>query len=295
MGSGKLIGDPDKKVGWVISNGAITTPKIADRAVTPDKLSGDVVTKMLYPMVENTRINLQHQINAFNAHGVALSNTFGPNPCIGISQKALSEAFRWLCEQVSEVAGKNILDVKFEVNPPVTSSLQADITITLVPPIGKIERIALYIDDVLVDTEHVAENYSFSTTLYKSSNVKVEYDYLGKHYTKQRLVQIGKSDAETWSYTGSGTVFLDVYRHRDCLVSYDDLMSMRQILVGMWGDYIFLVLDNSTGSKVGKITMSGFEIPFDKDTSLLEGYTVYTSKNRYINGTWPIAIGMRAA
>ena len=295
MGSGKLMGKPDKKLGLVIRDGAITTHTIADRAVTPDKLSGDVVSRVIYPIVENVRRDLQQQISSLNAHGVAVSDSFGPSPCIGISQRALSEAFLWLCEHVSELSGKDILDVKFEVSPSFSSEPQAEVTVTLVPPISKIGRIALFINDEPVDTEPVAENYSFTTTINRTSNVKVEYDYFGKRFIKQKMVRIGDLPVDMWSYAGSGEDYQDVYRHREYLLDYEGLTGIEGITIAKWGDRILIVMDNNIHENVEGITMSGFKIPFDVDTETLEGYAIYTSKKQYIDGTWPIEISMRAA
>ena len=295
MGVGKLWGDPDHKVGFVISDGAVTTPKIADRAVTPEKLSADVVNRVFYPMLDKASRELQQQINAINANGVALSNSFGMNPCIGMSQKAISEAFIWLVRTVGELTGKDVLDVKFTVEPAVTSDLIADITVDLIPPFGEVEKVSLYIDGRLVDREIHTDHYTFETTVNQSCSIKVEYDFFGKHFAKQKTVQIGKDSKEGWAYMGSGDIFLDIYKKPEYLKDYQAVDEADKILVGTWGDRIIIIMDESLKQNVESITMSGFDIPFDIDSTTLSGYSVYTSKNKYINGVWPIDIAMRAS
>lgn len=290
--TGRLGSRHGDKVGFIIAPGTVTTDKIANRAITPEKLSGDVLSKVFYPLVETTRRDLQTQINSFKTNGIALSDKFGTNSCIGMTQKSLSEAFVWLCGEISKSLGYNILEVQFEVSPHSSADLQTDITVTLVPPVGYIERVCLYINDTLVDTECHAEHYSFITTIFKTSNVKVEFDYFGRRYTKQRVVQMGKNLAESWAYVGSGEVFLDVYKHRENLLSYENFINLQQVTVTNWGDRIILVLDKDIHQEIEAINMSGFEIPFDIDETVLEDQVVYTSKNTYQDGTWPIEIIM---
>lgn len=69
---------------------------LADKCVTPEKLSERVTTEVIQPLIDAATEDLQNQINSLQISGLALSNKLGYNPYIGISQKRLTEEFERL-------------------------------------------------------------------------------------------------------------------------------------------------------------------------------------------------------
>ena len=80
-----------------IKDGEVKTADIADGSITPDKLSDRIVPEVIKPLLEPLKDkdkDLQNQIDSLQISGLALSNKFGDDPHIGISQKTLTGAIR---------------------------------------------------------------------------------------------------------------------------------------------------------------------------------------------------------
>ena len=73
---------PKQRLALQIAPNAVTADKIAPYAVTPEKLSPRVAQEVVRPLY----YDLQNQIDAAEIGGFAVSNFFGDNQHVGISQ-----------------------------------------------------------------------------------------------------------------------------------------------------------------------------------------------------------------
>lgn len=85
IGAGKIGQVPDKRIRLKIGNGVVQAENLAENSVTPEKISPDFIGYVTE--------DVQNQIDSIQIGGWAISNEFGNDPHIGISQKTLTLAF----------------------------------------------------------------------------------------------------------------------------------------------------------------------------------------------------------
>lgn len=102
LGESLLSQQPKKKMSLVLKDKTVTAQKLADKAVTPQKVSDDFVNKIVKPSVDKAKADLQNQIESISVGGLAISNEWGDNPNIAISQKTLTEAFNNIYDAIGE-------------------------------------------------------------------------------------------------------------------------------------------------------------------------------------------------
>ena len=172
IGEAPLKGDPTKKLILTIKDGSVTTPKIADRAVTPEKLSNRVKAEVVKPLVDAAKDDLQNQIDSLEVSGIALSQEFGNNPNIGISQKVLTERF---LEVIGELGGSNeVLVCKHwtDTVEDYTDLVEGD----LIMDIGSLE-VDIYRSGNLEKYADVAKN-----TIYVNQDTDEGFYYDGSYF-----------------------------------------------------------------------------------------------------------------
>ena len=91
LGESKISEQPKKKINLILGDKVVTTSKLADRSVTPDKLSKTVKEQLIDPAINAAKADLQNRIDSIQVGGLALSDSFGESTTIGISQKALTD------------------------------------------------------------------------------------------------------------------------------------------------------------------------------------------------------------
>ena len=102
LGESLLSQQPKKKMSLVLKDKTVTAQKLADKAVTPQKVSDDFVNKIVKPSVDRAKADLQNQIDSIAVGGLAVSNEWGDNPNIAISQKTLTEAFNNIYDAIGD-------------------------------------------------------------------------------------------------------------------------------------------------------------------------------------------------
>lgn len=155
----------------------IETDDIIDGAVTGDKIAPGVIESAIEPYVND----LQNQIDSLNDHGVSVSNEFGDNPHISISQKTLTEdrdrqdnliselgqrmtsvedrlssvtdAINRLWQKLEDITGETLRGISMTVTPDSFHSedgCDVRITASTTETNGIFEHIAFYANDVLI-------------------------------------------------------------------------------------------------------------------------------------------------
>lgn len=257
--------------------------KLKERSVFLKHLADEVLNRI------NKVDDLQNQIDGIHEHGVAVSNEFGTDPHISISQKTLTGAINKLWQKIEDITGESLQGIDLTVTPGYYIGEEgADIHISAntVETNGIFEHIAFYINGTLIAEADNVESFEYDAEINETSVVKCIAKILGVEYERQQIVTHYNS-----FWLGAGTSYLDVMT----------VANLRPIANGMRGaydidaaedDHIIIVVGESLAQGFIRADLNGFEIPFTESTVTVDGntYKVFTSEDTYIAGTYNIDI-----
>lgn len=279
-----------------IKDGEVKTPDIADGAITPEKLSDRIVPEVIVPIVKKVddkykgiTDDLQNQIDSLEISGLALSNNFGDDPHIGISQKTLTETLNRVWAKIEDITGESLLGFQMAVTPEYyigEEGCNIQVTATTVDTVGVFEYIDFYINGQLINHGENVDYMEFDTEITETSVVTCVAKILGIEYQRQAIITHYSS-----FWLGAGSTYTDVMKNSN----------LRPIANGMRGAYnidvasgqkIIIVLGESLREGFIRADINGVEIAFVETTQTVNGntYKVLTSENTYQAGTYNIDI-----
>lgn len=266
-----------------IVNSAITTEKIKDKAVTPEKLSDDVkpfITEELYKMIESLQVG-----------GVALSNFLGNREDIGITQMALTEMIHRIWRAIGGITGIDYLDFRMTIEPSqtfVSESTTVTVTADSTNSFSFFNSIKIYANDILISEAENVSVHSIEYTVSDNTTFKCVGVMAGETYSKEKKVY-----KEVPFFMGSGTVYTDII-NEECRKPLDGTLEGNyDITVKNTGEYIFIIIPISKKDEFRRADMNGYEIPFAAP-SVMQDYVVYKSLNTYQAGTYNIDIDINS-
>lgn len=278
LGNSKIIGQPEKKLNLII----------ADKSITPDKLSDSTLDK-IDEIAKRNCVDLQNQINSYNQHGTFISNEFGNNPYIGISQKTLTAAFTKLWEKLEDITGELYHGINMIVSPTYfIGETGCDVTITASSngANGIFEHIAFLANGVLVGTADNVETYTTVLHIDDTTEIECVAKIMGITYTQSQTITHYAS-----FFIGGGTNYSNIMNRSFVVPVREHLRGAYDINCSQ-GDHIIIVMGESLASGFIRADMNGFEIMFNKRTVTVgsDRYVVYTSENIYDAGSYNIDI-----
>lgn len=300
LGEAPLNESPTRALRWVIADNSVTTPKIRDnavttekindRAVTPEKLSVRVTNEIIQPAIQTLRDkdrDLQNQIDSLQIHGLAVSNMFGNDSHIGISQNTLTNIIGRIWEVLGEIKGKNYLDFTLIVNE---GTAQVNIIADCTDAISYFDSIKIYVNDVLVDEAECVNLLRTVVDIDGTSNIKAVGIIIGKTIIKEKTVI-----HETPFFIGSAPEdYHDVMTQDNWHKIVGTLEGDYNFSVKNDNDHIFVIIPISRKEEYRRcrLDMNGFEIPFDvTETSDL---IICKSQNTYVRGDYNLDIDINS-
>lgn len=277
LSEAKLSQDPRKKLAL----------KLADRCIKKKHLS-DEVSVQFDRLFDKTK-DLQNQIESAEIGGFAVSNTFGDNSHVGMSQKALTDAINKIWSKIEDITGESILGFQMDITPEYyigEDGCNIHVTANTVETAGVFEEIAFYINGQLIKHEENVDYLEFDTEINETSLVKCVAKILGVEYEKQAIITHYSS-----FWLGAGSTYTDAMK----------LANLRPITNGMRGaynidiaegEYIFVIVGESLREGFIRADINGVEIAFGETTVTVDGnrYRVLKSENTYQAGTYNIDI-----
>lgn len=293
----KLSEKPQKKLHLVLTEGCVTNSKMADNAVSVNKLSGDLQERLNVPeqldqKYTNITNELYNMIASIQVGGIALSNKFGNREDIGISQKTLTIVLGRILNELGTITGKDYMGFTLTVEPAVTFA-EAPVTISITADcseaISDYDLIQIYVDNVLVAESHDLTTFTTTQTINQTSEVKAVGIIMGKTVTK-----IVTAIKELPFFMGSGQNYTDVMNLECHKPLIGTLEGDYDVTVKHDGEKVFIVIPISKKEEFrrAKLDMNGFEIPISvSETSDL---IICESLNTYRAGTYNVDIDINS-
>lgn len=266
-----------------IQKGAVTGEKIAFGALGPQHFTPAGFRNTIEPYF----MDLQHQIDAAMMHGGFVSNQFGGDDNISISQRTLTNAINAIW--------KTIRDMKGEVNDGITVTITPDwfisedtaqVNISAKANDGVFEKLQIYINDEPVFEEPVenVQMIEHVATMSETSRVKTVAQILGMEYTDEQIVTKYYP-----FFMGSGQDWEDIVNEQYVRnLNNGKLRGGYNINIEHDGDYMFIIIPTSRQSEIVRFDMNGYEIPMEVINNQV--YTIYKSANAYRKGLFQIDI-----
>lgn len=268
-----------------IAEDAVRTFHLHDKAVTPEKLSGRVVGEIIDPRIRN----LQNQIDSFNEHGLSVANGFGDDPHIGISQKALTDAFNRLWNKLEDITGESFCGFSMIVSPSYYVGEEGcgiHITANTADTAGIFEKIEFYINGLKITEAEDVAYFEYDTEINETSVVRCVAKILGIEYEQQKIITHFSS-----FWLGAGTSYRDIMVNENLVSIGNNMRGAYDVAVND-GDRIIVVIGASLREGFIRADMNGAEILFDEYPVTVYGneYVVFASRSTYIGGTYNIDI-----
>lgn len=291
-----------------IADNSITGRKIANKSITEDKLSDRVEKFWLMPIlnrwfnkfikpildcmqmqikeldkkVDSTYKELRTIVVSSKNNGVALSDRFGNNDDIGITQKTLTEAINSIWKKLEQITGEPAGGIDFTVTPDYfIAENECTVHITAIHGTGVFEYVKFYVDDVLVTEAKNVKEYHYDTTIDKTCEIKCVASILGIEYMDKKTVT-----KYFPFFIGSGSKWDDIVKSANSRPFDGNIKGEYDVRVENEGDHIFIIIPASLKDQIVRADMNGFEIPFTITNT--DEYIIYSSDNTYRKGVYGI-------
>lgn len=266
-----------------IANDAVLERNIKDGNVTLKKLSGKL--QNFLKLLAGKDDDLQNQIDSLTISGMAVSNKFGEDAHVGISQKRLTEAINDIWYKLEEITGETLVGINLTVSPEYyigEEGCDVNIVAETVTENGIIEYIKVFVNDEPVAEDGGEHEFEFDVHISDTSEIKCLAQVLGVVY--ERKVTITHY---TPFWVGAGS-------------NYSSVMTMGNIrniggnynITFTAGQNLIIVVEDILRDKFVRADMNGVEIQFTETTQTIgeKTYKVLTSENPYQAGTYNIDI-----
>ena len=279
IGKAKMKQAPQMPISFKLKDKSVKTKHLEDKSVSPEKLSDDAIA--FFENEFKRKIDdLQNQIDSYNEHGVSVSNEFGDDPHIGVSQKTITEAINKLWEKFEDITGEVLRGINMVVTPTYFISedgCDIHISANTVETTGIFERIRFYIDNVLIYEDFNTEYASFNHHI----DVKDDYTYvimckakiLGVEYTRQQIITRYNE-----FYIGAGSIYSDVMDSTHAK-QLEGTMRHNYDVTFAEGNKLIIVMGAALREGFIRADLNGVEIQMEEQTVTIDGkqYVVLTS------------------
>lgn len=314
------IGDREVKT-HNIGKGAVTTDKLADESITGDEIRPGAATngKIANDAVQTRNIkdrnvtskkidlnaikpehvspatfrelakDLQNQIDSLEIAGIAVSNEFGTDPHISISQKTMTDAINKLWQKLEDMTGEVLQGISMVVTPDYFISEEGcdvHISANTVETNGIFEHIAFYGNGSLIAEADNVDYFEYDTEITETTIIKCVAKIMGIEYTRQQIVTHYNS-----FWLGAGSTYSDIMDVEHVIPITNGMRGAYDVDVAQ-GQHIIIIVGESLSGGFLRADLNSVEINFTESTVTVDGknYKVFTSEEAYSAGTYNIDI-----
>lgn len=221
--------------------------------------------------------------------GITLSDQFGNSDNMGMTQKALTNAFNRIWDKLEQMSGNLYKGISLIVTPGYfigNEGSEVHIIASTEDSTCTFEKLQIYINgDLVTETENV-EYFEFDTTISEESIIMCKAQILGVEYTKMKTIK--HYDA---FWVGAGLNYSDVLNINHNVELTPDFRSNLDVTFND-NEYLFIIIGKYMENNFQRADMNGLEIQFNSETVTIDGdeYIVFKSLNTYVQGTYNIDI-----
>jgi hypothetical protein len=279
IGESRLLGKPKKPLHIMLK----------EECVKPEHLSEKIITEVFQPLLKEFTEDIQHQIDAASQHGIAVSNEFGTDEYISVSQKTLTDAFNKIWNKIEDITGEPITGIIMTVTPGYFISEDgADVHITArcAEEASVFEKLSFYINGSLLSEVENTDFYETDTHISETSVIKCVAKIMGIEYERSQVVTHHSS-----FFLGAGNDYSDVMDVEHTIPITNGMRGKYDVTCED-GDHIIVVVGDTLKEGFIRADINGFEIPFTETTVTVNNtkFKVFTSVNTYSAGTYNIDI-----
>ena len=262
-----------------LANDAVQTRNIKDRNVTSSKIAKDaILPEHVSPATfRELSKDLQNQIDGLEIAGIAVSNEFGTDPHISISQKTMTDAIKEIWKKIEDMTGEKLQGVNMVVTPEYFISedgTDVHITANTVDTNGIFEHIAFYGNGVLIAEASNVDYFEHDLHIDETTVIMCKAKIMGVEYPCQSVITHYNS-----FWLGAGNVYSDIM----------DVQHVIPITNGMRGAYdvhveegqkIIIIVGESLADGFLRADLNSVEIPFTESTVTVDdkNYKVFVSE-----------------
>ncbi len=275
-----------------LADDAVVERNIKDETVTPEKLSKRIVPEIILPLLEPLRkkdADLQNQIDSLEVAGIAVSNEFGSNSHIGVSQKTLTEAFNKLWQKLEDMTGEVLQGISMSVTPNYFISedgCSVHISANTVETNGIFEHIAFYGNGALIAEASNVDYFEHDLHIDETTVIMCKAKIMGVEYTRQSVITHYNS-----FWLGAGNVYSDIMDVGHVIPITNGMRGAYDINVEN-GQHIIVVVGDSLKDRFIRADINGIEIKMIESSVTVDDnvYKVFVSENTYQKGIYNIDI-----
>jgi len=220
---------------------------------------------------------IHNQIDSFDEHGIAVSNEFGDDKHISISQKTITDAINKIWQKFEDITGEILQGVNMVVTPEYFISedgTDVHITANTVDTNGIFEHIAFYGNGALIAEASNVDYFEYDLHIDETTVIMCKAKIMGVEYTRQSVITHYNS-----FWFGAGNVYSDIM----------DVEHVIPITNGMRGAYdvhveegqkIIIIVGESLADGFLRADLNSVEIPFTESTVTVDNknYKVFVSE-----------------
>lgn len=274
-----------------LANDAVQTRNIKDRNVTSKKIDLNAIKpEHVSPSTfRELAKDLQNQIDSLEIAGVAVSNEFGTDPHISISQKTITDAINKLWQKLEDMTGEVLQGISMSVTPDYFISedgCSVHISANTVETNGIFEHIAFYGNGSLIAEADNVDFFEYDMEITETTIIKCVAKIMGVEYTRQQIVTHYSS-----FWLGAGSTYSDIMDVEHVIPITNGMRGAYDVDAAQ-GDHIIIVVGESLAGGFLRADMNSVEINFTESTVTVDGknYKVFTSEEAYSEGTYNIDI-----
>ena len=276
---------------FMLGKNVVGNQNIKDGTICARKFAPCVETDWLLPILNakckemmNVVMELRQLVTSYSKNGVVLSNEFGSDTNIGMSQWRITQEFKRVWDKLNELTGEPEDGINVSITPEVfVTEGKGNVQVTVTSSDKIFEKVKIYVNDKLVIEKDYTYGFLENITLTDTSMVKTVVQIMGIEYTDMKVV------TKLFPFfIGSGQVWQDAETVDNAQVYRGHLNGSYDMTVNNDGEKIYVIIPKRLAYQMIRIDMNGFEVPVTthEDGELL----IYESLNQYQAGRYNIDI-----